>query len=131
MGALNHRSAGAGRACICFTPEPAPAAAAARTWRKERRFMIQVYLPRSKGSRVEGVPASSASQTLTLTLVTQGSPDKVTITLTSAGAIADILDIAIGEEPSALAALGAQTQQVLKQEQSINTQPPKPPGPKP
>jgi hypothetical protein len=72
-----------------------------------------------------------ASRTLTLTLESPGSPGQVTITINGQQAIADILDIAIGEEPAALAAIEAQTQNLLTQEQSINTKLPQPAGPKP
>jgi hypothetical protein len=52
--------------------------------------------------------------------------DLVTITVNNQQAITDILDIAIGEVPAALALVQAQTQQLLQQAQSIKTAIPQP-----
>jgi hypothetical protein len=62
------------------------------------------------------VPASS---------LTIASED-FTIVVKNRAAIADILSIAIGETPPSLAAVSAQTQELLKQAQSIKTDGPQP-----
>lgn len=54
------------------------------------------------------------------------STDDFEIVVRNPQAIVDILEIAIGEQPPSLAAIVAQTQQVLKQAHSINTAAPKP-----